>query len=192
MPGIRAQDHSITLVFKRCFVKRCIKKLTCEIFGTQHFPVDRAAVAVHIKDIHEHTDLERLTLSIGIKRLLNHYDASKVLRIQLIGSLITSLLMPLVQDPLQLAIARSLFAIFITGLQPTLIRMVREKAPAGMDGRTLSYGTALQQVGNAVGPILGGLMAPWLGLRAYFIFCTALIGFALVLWLRREKGEGKG
>jgi DHA1 family multidrug resistance protein-like MFS transporter len=125
-------------------------------------------------------------------RLLNQHDAGKVLRIQLTGSLITSLLMPLVQDPLQLAIARSLFAVFITGLQPTLIRMVREKAPAGMDGRTLSYGTALQQVGNAVGPILGGLMAPWLGLRSYFIFCTALIGLALVLWLRREKGEGKG
>lgn len=117
-------------------------------------------------------------------RVLNRHEPARVLKWQLAGSFATSLLLPLVQDPLQLTLARVLFAVFVAGLAPTLIRMVRERAPAGMEARTLSYGTAVQQMGNACAPLVAGLMAPYLGLRAYFVLASCMLLVALVLWSR--------
>ena len=117
-------------------------------------------------------------------RVLNRHEPARVLKWQLAGSFATSLLLPLVQDPLQLTLARVLFAVFVAGLAPTLIRMVRERAPKGMDGRTLSYSTAVQQMGNATAPLVAGLMAPYLGLRAYFVLASCMLLVALVLWSR--------
>jgi len=117
-------------------------------------------------------------------RVLNRNDPTRVLKWQLAGSFATSLLVPLVQDPLQLTLARVLFAVFVAGLTPTLIRMVRERAPCGMDARTLSYGAAVQNIGTAIAPLVAGVMAPYLGLRAYFVLASGMLLLALVLWGR--------
>ena len=122
-------------------------------------------------------------------RVLNRHEPSRVLKWQLTGSFATSLLLPLVQDPLQLTLARVLFAVFVAGLTPTLIRMVRERAPKGMDARTLSYGTAVQQMGSATAPLMAGLMAPYVGLRAYFVLASCMLLVALVLWSRVARQQ---
>ncbi|MCX7141627.1 MAG: MFS transporter, partial [Proteobacteria bacterium] len=123
-------------------------------------------------------------------RVLNRHEPGRVLKWQLAGSFATSLLLPLVQDPLQLTLARVLFAVFVAGLTPTLIRMVRERAPKGMDARTLSYGTAVQQMGTATAPLVAGAMAPYLGLRAYFVLASCMLLVALVLWSRVGRQGG--
>ena len=123
-------------------------------------------------------------------RVLNRHEPGRVLKWQLTGSFATSLLLPLVQDPLQLTLARVLFAVFVAGLTPTLIRMVRERAPKGMDARTLSYGTAVQQMGSATAPLVAGLMAPYVGLRAYFVLASCMLLVALVLWSRVARQQG--
>lgn len=120
-------------------------------------------------------------------RVLNRNEPARVLKWQLTGSFATSLLMPLVQNPLQLTLARVLFAVFVVGLTPTLIRMVRECAPNGMDARTLSYGTAVQQIGTATAPLLAGVMAPYLGLRAYFVLASGMLLVGLVLWSKAAR-----
>ncbi len=120
-------------------------------------------------------------------RLLNHHDPVRLLRIQLAGGLVTSLLLPLVRDPLELAVARVLFGAFIAGLPPTVIRMVRERAPKGMEGRALSYGTALQNIGSGGAPLVAGLLAPWIGLRGFFCLASAMILSGLVLWWRGAR-----
>jgi len=120
-------------------------------------------------------------------RVLNNHDPARVLKWQLAGSFATSLLLPLVRNPLELTLARIVFAVFVVGLTPTLIRMVRERAPQGMDARTLSYGTAVQQFGSASAPLLAGFMAPVLGLRAYFVLASCMLLAALVMWMRVER-----
>jgi MFS family permease len=123
-------------------------------------------------------------------RLLNRHDARRVLRAQLYGAFACSLLLPLVRDPLELTVTRVLFAVFMSGVLPTLVRMIRDRAPKGMEGRTLSYQTSIQQTGNAIGPLTAGLMAPYLGLRAYFVLTGVMLLVALVLWVRRERRPG--
>jgi len=118
---------------------------------------------------------------------LNRHPAERVLALILAGTAATSLLQPLVRDPLELTVARTLFALFIWGLPPTLIRMIKERAPHGMEARTLSYGTALQQMGSAFAPLIAGLLAPYLGLRGFFWLCSALIVVGWMLWVRHSR-----
>jgi MFS family permease len=118
---------------------------------------------------------------------LNRHSPERVLALILAGTAVTSLLQPLVRDPLELTLARALFALFVWGLPPTLIRMIKERAPPGMEARTLSYGTALQQLGSAFAPLIAGLLAPYLGLRGFFWLCSALIVVGWVLWVRHSR-----
>jgi MFS family permease len=96
-----------------------------------------------------------------------------------------------VTNPLELTVARVLFAVFVSGLPPTLIRMIKDRAPQGMEARTLSYGTALQQLGSAVAPLIAGMLAPYLGLRGFFWLCSAMIVVGTVLWMRRSEERGR-
>jgi DHA1 family multidrug resistance protein-like MFS transporter len=118
---------------------------------------------------------------------LNRHPAERVLALILAGTAASSVLQPLVRDPLELTVARVLFAVFISGLPPTLIRMIKERAPKGMEARTLSYGTALQQMGSAFAPLIAGLLAPYVGLRGFFWLCSALIVAGWVLWVRHSR-----
>jgi MFS family permease len=65
--------------------------------------------------------------------------------------------------------------------------MIKERAPQGMEARTLSYGTALQQMGSASAPLIAGLLAPYLGLRGFFWLCSVLIVVGWVLWARHSS-----
>ena len=130
-------------------------------------------------------------------RVLNRHDTGRVMTVLLAGAVVTSLLLPLARDPLELTVARVLFALFVSGMAPALIRMIRDRAPKGMEARTLSYGTAIQQVGSATAPLIAGVLASYLGLRSYFWLASGLLLLGLVLWVRRERvsapdGTGAG
>ncbi len=117
-------------------------------------------------------------------RMLDKHSTTRVLTMIMTGTLITSILLPLVRNPLELLIARIAFALFVSGLPPTLIRMIRDRAPHGMEARTLSYGTAIQQMGSATAPLVAGLLAPYLGLRGYFALASILIALGWWFWRR--------
>ena len=119
--------------------------------------------------------------------LLDRMSPARVLGILLVGACLTSVLTPLARDALELTVARVLFASFVSGLPPTLIRMIRDRAPHGMEARTLAYGTSIQQMGSAVAPLLAGLLVPYLGLRGFFWVCSAMLIAGWVLW--RERGR---
>jgi len=118
--------------------------------------------------------------------MLDRRRPARVLSIILVGSLVTAVLQPLATDPLQLFVARMIFALFVAGLLPTIIRMTRDRSPRGMEARTLSYGTAIQQVGAATAPLVAGLLAPYLGLRGFFAVAAVLMGVGWMLWRKVE------
>lgn len=119
--------------------------------------------------------------------VLNRHPAERVLALILAGTCATGLLQPLVRDPLELTVARILFALFISGLPATLIHLIRERAPQGMEARTLSYGTALQQMGSALAPLIAGMLAPYIGLRGFFWLCAALLVIGWIWWVRHTR-----
>ena len=122
-------------------------------------------------------------------RLLDRMPTARVLAILLAGACLTSVLTPLARDALELTVARVLFASFVSGLPPTLIRMIKDRAPQGMEARTLAYGTSIQQMGSAVAPLIAGLLAPYLGMRGFFWVCSAMLIVGWVLWRKRPRPD---
>jgi MFS family permease len=122
--------------------------------------------------------------------LLDRMPSARVLGILLAGACLTSVLTPLARDPLELTVARVLFAGFVSGLPPILIRMIQERAPQGMEARALAYGTSIQQMGGGVAPLIAGLLAPYLGLSGFFWVCSAMLIAGWVLWRRRDRTDG--
>lgn len=120
-------------------------------------------------------------------RILDRYQPERVLPVLLAGAFASSLLVLPVRDPVELTVARALFALFVSGLPPALIQMVRDRAPKGMEARTLSYGTAVQQIGSAAAPLVAGTLTALIGLRGFFALASAMILLGLVLWLRRAR-----
>jgi DHA1 family multidrug resistance protein-like MFS transporter len=118
--------------------------------------------------------------------VLDRLPPARVLGILLAGACLTSVLTPLARDALALTVARVLFAAFVSGLAPALIRMIKDRAPQGMEARTLAYGTSIQQMGSAVAPLIAGLLTPYLGLRGFFWACSAMLIVGWVLWRRRS------
>jgi MFS family permease len=123
-------------------------------------------------------------------QLLDRMSPDRLLGILLAGACLTSVLTPLARDPLELTVARVLFAAFVSGLPPILIRMIQERGPQGMEARALAYGTSIQQMGSAVAPLLAGLLAPYLGLSGFFWVCSVMLIAGWVLWRRRGRAHG--
>lgn len=120
-------------------------------------------------------------------QVLNRFPSRRVLGVLLADTCVASVLLPLVRNPLELTAARMLFAVFVSGLPPTLIRMIKDRSPQGMEARTLSYGTALQQLGSAAAPLIAGVLAPYIGLRGFFWLCSGLVALGWMLWRRRKR-----
>ena len=118
-------------------------------------------------------------------RILDRFDPARVMGLALIAGVVVALPFPFVRDPLELTIARVALGLFAVGLQPAGIRMVKEWAPAGMDGRALSMATALNMLGNGGGPFLAGIIGSWWNLRAYFAVMAVLVLLGMMEWLWR-------
>lgn len=93
-----------------------------------------------------------------------------------------SLALPIVANPLQLTAARFALGALAVGIQPAVLRLMKAAAPPGMDARVLAFGTASNMLGNGGAPMLAGAMAPWVGLRIYFLVTALLLLCALALW----------
>jgi DHA1 family multidrug resistance protein-like MFS transporter len=118
-------------------------------------------------------------------RGLDRYDPRGVLAVGLFCAMLASWLLPFVQSPLQLTLARVVLGLCAVGIQPAVVQLMKGWSPPGMDARTLALGTALAMLGNGAGPVLAGVIGPWLGLRAYFACTALLLLVGLVLWVTR-------
>jgi len=118
-------------------------------------------------------------------RALDRFEPRRFAAVALLAALVATVPFPLVQDPLQLTVARVVLGLLAVGIQPATIRLVKEWSPPGMDGRALALGSAVQAMGNGTGPLLAGLIGPWLGLRAYFAFISLIVLGSLTEWVLR-------
>ena len=117
-------------------------------------------------------------------RMLDRSDAARILAFATAGAALSTLLLVILQTPLQLVISRLIFGFAAAGMQPAIMRLLKEHAPVGMDARAISYATSFQYIAAGLAPFTAGLIGPTLGLRCYFALTAALVGGGLLLWLR--------
>jgi MFS transporter, DHA1 family, multidrug resistance protein len=118
-------------------------------------------------------------------RWLDRYEPGRVLALSLLAGTLASAVLPFVQSPLQLTLARVVLGACAVGIQPAAVNLMKAWSPPGMDARTLALGTALAMLGNGAAPFLAGVIGPLLGLRAHFGVIALLLLAGLLTWVTR-------
>ena len=132
--------------------------------------------------------LASIAAAYGWGRFLDWFHPPHVLAVALVTAFLSSLVLPLCRNPLQVVGARALLGALMVGIQPAVLRLVKEHAQAGMEARALGFAAALQMLGNGSAPMLAGWMAPSVGLRGYFLLNSVLLLAVLFLWVARGPG----
>lgn len=118
---------------------------------------------------------------------------SKVLVIRsLIAFILTKAAMAFVTAPWQLFALRALLGVF-AGYGALTISMAAESAPRDRMAQAIGMVQTGHRLGPAVGPVIGGLLAPIVGLRKAFLFAALFYVAALVaiVVFYKEPREGK-
>jgi len=100
--------------------------------------------------------------------------------------LVTALLMlpqAFVTQWWQLAVLRGLMGMSMAGMLPAVAKGVRALVEDRKTGKTLGYLQSAQFAGQVIGPLIGGQIGAWVGLRDVF-FVTAVL-LVLCAWLNR-------
>ncbi len=118
---------------------------------------------------------------------------SKVLVIRSLAAFIlTKAAMAFVTAPWQLFALRALLGVF-AGYGALTISMAAESAPRHRMAHAIGIVQTGHRLGPAIGPVIGGVLAPLVGLRNAFLAASAFYTAALllILFLYREPREGK-
>ena len=120
-------------------------------------------------------------------RYLDRHDPGRVLMFATVAAAAMQIPLIFAQTPLHLVLARAAFGVGAAAMQPAIIRLIKDHAPPHMDARAISYAASFQFIAMGLAPFCAGLIAPALGLRAYFAFTIVITVAGLVLWLRSAK-----
>ncbi len=108
-------------------------------------------------------------------------------RILLLGgmatSAVTSLMLPLVEGGVALAVVYGVAGLGVAAFTPSAMSLVGDAATPGAVGRAYAWYATAHYGAIGVGPFLGGLAADWWGYRPAFVASAAGAAIALALGL---------
>ncbi|MCP1437948.1 DHA1 family multidrug resistance protein-like MFS transporter [Erwinia persicina] len=109
-----------------------------------------------------------------------------------LGMGIVIFLQAFVTNVWQLLLLRALMGL-TSGYIPNAMALVASQVPRERSGWALSMVSTAQICGVIMGPLLGGFLADWVGLRAVFFItsCLLLTSFMITLFLIKETGHRK-
>lgn len=96
----------------------------------------------------------------------------------LIAILCASLLYALhaaARAPWHLAVYRAALGFCLGGIQPVLYSLIARHSPAQQRGGVLGVAASFTTLGNAIGPMSGGVLGSLLGLRAVFLVASSVL-----------------
>lgn len=114
-------------------------------------------------------------------RVGDRYGAKLLLLRSLVAFVLTKAAMAFVTAPWQLFALRALLGVF-AGYGALTVAMAAESAPRDEMARAIGFVQMAQRLGPAVGPVIGGVLAPLVGIRQSFLI-TALFYFAALLMI---------
>lgn len=78
-------------------------------------------------------------------------------------------------DILQFGILQFFYGLFIVGVFPAINAVAISSSPADTQGRVFGLTTTANQLGQMLGPVVGGLISSWLGIAAVFLFTGCIL-----------------
>ncbi|WP_338552040.1 MFS transporter [Paenibacillus sp. KS-LC4] len=134
--------------------------------------------------------ISNLIASPVLGKLSDRIGSERILGYSLVGAGLTFIPQALADSVPQLLISRFVLGIFLGGLVPTVNSLIRKYTPDGMESRAYSFNSSTLGLGNMVGPITGGALSGWIGIRGLFILSAAMM-LLNALWVHRSLLRGK-
>src|SRR6266436_2104068 len=98
-------------------------------------------------------------------------------------SAVTSLMLPLVEGGVALALIYGVAGLGVAAFTPSALSLVGDAAPPGEAGRAYAWYATAHYGAIGVGPFLGGLASEWWGYRAAFVASAGGAALAFVVGL---------
>jgi DHA1 family multidrug resistance protein-like MFS transporter len=112
----------------------------------------------------------------------------RILVIAFIGSGIFNFGQFFVANIWQFAVTQFLFGLFVAGTYPAINTMVVENTAASFRGRAFGLTTSANQVGSMIGPVIGGFVSSWIGIRYLFLGTGIfLVLTGLTVWWQVQR-----
>jgi len=80
----------------------------------------------------------------------------------------------------QLLVVRILFGFTVGGNLPTMNALVGKIAPQGSYGKAYGLMASMTSLGMTLGPLTGGILASYMGLRWTFVLVSVLLGLVVI------------
>ena len=129
------------------------------------------------------TGLANMLAAPFLGRLGDRKGTQYVLFYSLLGAALFSVPQAFVHSIGALLAVRFLLGLCIGGLLPSVNSLIRRFAPAGQESTTFGYGNSALAMGNMIGPILGGVLAGFIGIRGVFLLGAVLFA-ANMFWVK--------
>ncbi|AIF49910.1 MFS transporter [Pelosinus sp. UFO1] len=88
------------------------------------------------------------------------------------------------------SVLQFIFGLFIVGVYPAINTIAVNSTDKAFQGRIFGLTTPANQMGSMVGPILGGFISSWFGIKPVFLFTGSvliLLGLLVLFKLSRKK-----
>ncbi|WP_128894784.1 MFS transporter [Longirhabdus pacifica] len=147
-----------------------------------------------------HGNIERLVLLAGLVgsvtgfsnmifspilgRLGDKVGKRRILFVSMIGAALLMIPHAFVNNIQQLLIIRFIFGIFLGGLMPSVNALIRQHTPNGMESRAFSLNASFMSLGNVIGPIAGGTLSIFIGIRGVFLMSAIILSFNCIFLYR--------
>ncbi len=105
----------------------------------------------------------------------------KILRIGAAGMMIFLLPQAFVTSAWQLMFLRAGLGVFVSAMLPVINSIVRHATDEHERGGIYGMFQSGYLIGNLIGPLAGGLLSAWMGLRSIFLIATVCVALAFLL-----------
>ncbi|MDD4599958.1 Multidrug resistance protein MdtG [bioreactor metagenome] len=114
----------------------------------------------------------------------------KILVIAFIGAGLFNASQFLANNIYTFSLLQCMFGLFIVGVYPAINTIAVTYTDENFKGRLFGLMTTANQLGSMTGPLVGGVVSSWLGIRAVFLVTGGvLLALGMVLAIRNSKGD---
>ncbi|CQR70928.1 Bacillibactin exporter [Sporomusa ovata DSM 2662] len=99
----------------------------------------------------------------------------KIMLIAFLGAGIFNLWQFFANDIYQFGVLQFFYGLFIVGVFPAINTIAVSSADADAQGRVFGLTTTANQLGQMLGPVLGGVISSWLGIASVFLFTGSIL-----------------
>jgi MFS family permease len=121
-----------------------------------------------------------------IGRMSDRIGPRKVLLACLLFAGLAVIPQAFVKTPWQLTGLRFIMGIAVAGLLPSINSIIKRNVPNAISGRVYGFNQSSQYLGTIVGPLLGGQIAAYFGIK-YVFFVTSILMFLNAIWVYLTK-----